>query len=324
VKSAFIVVTAATVIACVTGCAAARPYVAAPAPTVGIAADRPPSPATWPKYPHFAARRSCWAPPLDTDAILDRVAPSYAPPARAHPIAPAAVARRLLAGFGDRRFVRAITFSPAPRRYAHARPPAGALQAQIVLRGGKYVRDPSPERALTEAIAHYEGAIVGDALRDDFCDAGGAPLLMTSLAGGGGSRVNSASAIGQRFPNPSPTAFRKRVALIGRRFGFRVVSLRLLRPRQMAPLLIVRTNRPRKAFIGDVARIMELLDPATNAHGHATTFEAFFFAAEDAKGPFVSTDFETRGSSSHSESVAPGCPYPYGVNGFSPRLGRCS
>jgi hypothetical protein len=312
VRTAFVVVTATAVVACVTGCGAAHSRVAAPAPTVGIAADLPPSPATWPKYPNFSTR-SCWAPPLDTDAILDRAAPSYAPPARAHPIAPAVVARRLLARFGDRRFVRAIEFSPAPKRFAHARPPAGALQAQIVLREGKYVRHPSPERALTEAIAHYEGVIVNAALRDDLCDAGGAPLV---------SGVNPAFAIGQRFPNPSPTAFRKRVALIGRRFGFTVVSLRLLRPRQLAPLLIVRTNRPRKAFIADVVRIMELLDPGT-ASG-ATTFEGFFFAAEDAKGQFVSTDFETRGGSSHGESVAKGCPFPYAAHGLNERLGRCS
>ena len=37
-------------------------------------------------------------------------------------------------------------------------------------------------------------------------------------------------ALEQRFPNPTPAAFRHRVALVGRRFGFHVVSLRLLRP----------------------------------------------------------------------------------------------
>ena len=75
-------------------------------------------------------------------------------------------------------------------------------------------------------------------MRDDLCDAKGAPLVMWSASGsGGGGFAESYQALDQRFPNPSPATFRKRVRLLGRRFGFTVASLRLLRPRQIAPLL---------------------------------------------------------------------------------------
>src|SRR5262249_55543865 len=146
----------------------------------------------------------------------------------------------------------------------------------------------SPEQSLTAGIAQYEGDVVGGALRDDFCDAGGSPLVMWAAGNGGGGFAESFRAFDERFPNPPPAAFRERVALVGKPFGFTVVSLRLLRPRQIAPLLIVRTDRPRKAFVKDVGKIMELLNP-TNSYKHqvALTFEGFFFAAEDAKGPFT-------------------------------------
>ena len=113
-------------------------------------------------------------------------------------------------------------------------------------------------------------------------------------------------------PNPSPAAFRKRVALVGRRFGFTVASLRLLRPRQIAPLLIVATHRPRKAFMKDIPKIMELLNPHAFAdHTSAETFDGFFFAAKDAKGPFTWSLRMLRNDNTSGGWAASRCLWPY-------------
>src|SRR5207248_3803668 len=51
------------------------------------------------------------------------------------------------------------------------------------------------------------------------------------------------------------------VAHLERRYGFRVVEARILRPRQDAPLLVVQTSRLPKAFARDVRSIQLTLDP---------------------------------------------------------------
>jgi hypothetical protein len=309
---------AAALVAGVTGCAAAHSHVAAPTRGIAIAADLPPSPATWPTYPHFS-QRSCWGSrpnPAGPPALLMRYAPSYAPPPRAHPLSPRFVARRLLARFGDRRYVRSITFSPARAMvgirshiiHAGGRPPAGALRATVLMPAAGRRDKPghhSPADFLTNGIAEFESGIVGAALRDDLCDAGGPPLLPAGRWW----------ALDQRFPNPTPAAFRKRVALVGKSFGFAVASLRLLRPRQIAPLLIVKTTRPRKRFVKDIPRIMELLNPhAGSGNPTAITFEAFFFAAEDAHGPFTFSDYLARNEESSGEWAVTDDLLPYGHN----------
>jgi hypothetical protein len=156
------------------------------------------------------------------------------------------------------------------------------------------------------------------------CDAGGPPLIKWGVGNGVDSRAESVGALGQRFPNPSPNAFRKRVALVGRRFGFTVASLRLLRPRQLAPLLIVKTHRSRKAFVSDIGDIMELLDPVTDfPDGTAGTFEGFFFAAEDARGPFIFSERVMRHDAGGDGWVANPCLYAWG-DGTTGAGGPCS
>jgi len=332
VKRAFVLAMAIAALAAGTGCGASHVKAATDAaanPHASIPADRPPSPATWPAYPHFS-QHSCWARPFLKGEVpsVERNAPSYAPAPRAQPIPPREIARRFLARFGDRRYLRSITFSPAPpavgRRvhvlYAGGHPPADALQAHISVPAANeraQPRHPSHRRNLTFGIADWESQLVGGALRDDFCAAGGAPLISWSaLPAGGGGLAESGSALEQRFPNPSPAAFRKRVAIVGHRYGFRVVSLRLLRPEQIAPLLIVRTSRKRKEFVKDVPKIMDLLNPRSTAGKQsAETFEAFFFAAESAHGPFMWTQYVSRGEAEGGEWAANQCLYPYPVIG---------
>jgi hypothetical protein len=296
VKRTFLLGTTAAVVAGVTGCAAThphattpRPHVYKPAPTIGIAAALPPSSATWPTYPRFS-QHSCSGRPVEPGNRPgeQQYAPSYAPAPPAHPTPPSEIVRRFLARLGDRRYIHSITF-PA---YTNGRPLGDQLIAAVhAPRAHDATKSARlPPEFLTHGITGWEAALAFGALRDDFCAAGG-PSLVGATREGGGLTADDLFAVEQRFPNPSPSAFRRRVALVGKRFGFGVVSLRLLRPEQIAPLLIVKTNRDRAAFARDVPTITELLNPRSNAGPKgAETFEGFYFAVEDARGPFVSTE----------------------------------
>jgi len=161
-------------------------------------------------------------------------------------------------------------------------------------------------------LAEWEVALVMGALRDDFCDAGGRPLVGSSISGVVRGVSDAGEALNQRFPNPSPQAFRTRVAAVGKRYGFHAVSIRLLRPRQLAPIVVVRTDRDRKAFVQDVPTIMRLLDPRSSSKNRgAVTFEGFFFQAQDVKGPFVRVDNVYRGEVMGGQWSWNRCIYPY-------------
>ena len=276
-------------------------------PSVRVPAQPPPSPATWTRYPTFPVS-SCWTRPFPEGPPL-QTAPSEPVSPPRPPIAPAEVVRRLLARFGDRRYVGRIELAGPPpitlrhlRSYfAGVRPPADAVWAYIGVRGA----------ARTE-VAQWEAGLVAGGLRDDFCAAGGAPLVGWTIGGHGVSMSDRTQALEQRFPNPSPAAFRARVALVGRRFGFSVRELRLLRPRQLAPLLVVHTDRDRKPFARDVPAIMRLLDPISVARNNvAATFEGFYFEAVDARGSFVRIDHIYRGENEGGEWAWNRCFYPY-------------
>ena len=285
-----------------------------------IAPDLPPSPATWPSYPTFPAS-SCWTRPSPGggSGVL-RAAPSY----RSHVArqSPAQIVSHVLAMLGDRRYVhRAALGSPPPLTLEHlkgwysgARPPANALWAYIAA-PESVVALPvhaSANAARASELAQWETSLVEGALRDEFCAAGGRPLVGFYVSGTTEGVSDQGQALGQRFPNPSATSFRERVAAVGRRYGFRIESLQLLHPLQLAPLLIVKTTRPRKAFVGDVPAIMRLLDPIRNAGNNtAVTFEGFFFEVDDAAGPFVRVENVYRGETEGGEWSWNPCVYPY-------------
>ncbi len=237
-------------------------------------------------------------------------------------MAPAEIIRRLLERFGDRRYVRRIELGPPPPLtlqhlkgyYAGARPPADALWAYIAAPVANTELPPHPTTAQAGAqlTAGWEADLVAGALRDDFCAAGGRPLVGWSVSGTLRSVSDRGQALGQRFPNPTPRAFRRRVTAIGRRYGFRIVSLQLLRPQQIAPLLIVETNRDRKAFVHDVPAIMRLLDPIRSAGAQtAVTFEGFYLEARDSKGTFVRVENAYRGEVMGGQWSWNRCVYPY-------------
>ncbi len=288
-----------------------------PVPSTEVPADKPPSPESWPAYPAFSSH-SCWTPRSPGTGVL-RDAPTVAPKG-AERATPAQIVR-LLARLGDRRYIREVVMGKPPRivleharSYYGARPPADAVWAYIDAPVAAADRGEKPTAEQTGALmeAEWEVALVRGALRDDLCTAGGPPFGGSSVDDHTEGAPWSTFALEQRFPNPPAPAFRRRVDMVGRRYGFRVVSLRLLRPRQIAPLLVVETSRDRKAFAGDVPAIMSLLNPLTSAAGeNAFTFEGFLLEARDGDGPFVRVDNVNRGEASGGQWSWDRCVYPY-------------
>ncbi|HEY4347051.1 MAG TPA: hypothetical protein VGM80_05630 [Gaiellaceae bacterium] len=249
-----------------------------------------------------------------------RTVPSVAPAPGPHANA-TVVARQLLARFGDDRYVHRIVIGRVPPitrqhlgYFGRSEPPANAAWAFISAPlAAKFPAAHASVRArLAYNLASWEVGLVGGALRDSLCAARSRPLVGTTLSGRQGAAVfGSISPLGQRFANPTPAEFRARVDAVGRRYGFEVSSLRLLRPLQIAPVLIVRTDRPRKAFTADVAAIMGQLESGSTGSGDATAFEGFYFEAVDQRGPFVAVFNEHRGTSMGGQWAANPCDFPY-------------
>jgi hypothetical protein len=274
------------------GCAGAAQNNATAKP---IPPDYPPAASTWPAYPRVLPH-SCWARPsaFDNGGVM-QAAPSVFPTSKSE-TTPPEIAASLLARLGDRRFVRSIRIGQPPGRGPF---PKDALWAYIsVTAAARPPEGSSPSEAavLVWEQAQWELQLVTAGLIDDFCAAGGSPLVGWTYPGHGGEQRRATFALAQQFPNPSPSAFRSRLAAIGERYGFRVASLRLLRPRGIAPVMIVETDRSPKAFAQDVSAILALVNPVTPAaHSAAWTFEGFYFQARSSKGPFLVVAHIVRG-----------------------------
>jgi hypothetical protein len=298
---------------------------------VRVAAHRPAAPKTWPPYPRFS-EHACWARPSPGGATgVMRFAPSIVV---ARPLSEAEIVRGLLARFGDRRYLRRIELGPVPRLvlqhhgyFGDARPPADARWVWLQVRDvGEISRHPRPAAVIRNFVAGWERDLAIGGLRDDFCAAGGAPLVGWSVNGRVQMVSDSGDAFGQRFPNPTPVAFRTQLDRVARRYGFRVVSLRMLRPRQLAPLLVVQTRRDRTAFVHDLQAIVKLLNPtAPGKETSAATFEGFALVAEDARGrPFGAVEQVLRGEVQGGQWSANPCEYPYVHSEPFGRKPRCA
>jgi hypothetical protein len=254
-----------------------------------------------------------------------RSAPSIPTRRTARATSPDELVRRLLARFGDRSFIHGIEIgAPPPERERRTQPrrdlPKDALWAYISAPKALQAApaDPSPEEQRARDLAEWEVELIQGALRDDFCRAGGRPLVGWSVSGQFRGHSDGSYALNQRFPNPSPGEFRERVDLVGRRYGFRPESVRLLRPRELAPIVIVKTDRGRSKFVADVPSIMDLLDPRSSSKGHdALTFEGFFFEARDDDGPFVRVINAYRGVIMGGVWSWDRCFSPYPGSGFA-------
>jgi hypothetical protein len=279
-----------------------------------VRAAAPPSPATWNDYP-LVFPHSCWTRP--GNGVM-RFAPTVLAGPRERP---ARIAAQVLAGL-DRDAIRSIALDSVPHRaivhrkgyFANALPPGDALWADVVAPAAGYpLAHPTPAQVQRESRAEWEVGLATGALRDRLCTARGRPLAGWDLDGHLQGISDGGQALAQRFPNPAPDRFRALVARAARRYGFRVVSLRLLRPLQLAPDLVVRTDRDRSAFVRDLPALVSLLDPRTSAHAQtAMTFEGFRLVAEDVRGrPFASVESAYRGQAMGGQWSANPCVYPY-------------
>ena len=101
-------------------------------------------------------------------------------------------------------------------------------------------------------------------------------------------RRRAREAPAERFENLSQSALRARLRELADRHEFEVVSVRFLRPRQLAPKIAVRTER-----YADFARAMREIFPRLDPHSgtlddEGWSYEGFFLEARDERDvPFL-------------------------------------
>ncbi len=104
----------------------------------------------------------------------------------------------------------------------------------------------------------------------------------------------------QRFANLRASEFRRRLDAAAARYDLTVKSVRLLHPRQVAPLVIVQTHHD-LALARAIPAIEKSLDPHTGHNDQrGWAFEAFLFEAQDERGvPFVVIENAFRGGNGY-------------------------
>ena len=169
----------------------------------------------------------------------------------------------MLARFGDRTLIRGVRIGPASPTNQAVQAEKGSAERWV----WAYIDAPLSSSASApddpallgkRVLSEWEVDLFFGALRDDFCQAGGRPLVGYSVAGREAGIATNEYALNQRFPNPSRSEFRARVASVAKQYGFQPVAIRFLRPRELAPIVVVRTTRDRKEFIADVQEIVAL------------------------------------------------------------------
>jgi len=123
---------------------------------------------------------------------------------------------------------------------------------------------PSPRRVVAEARAEW------------------LQVLRASARDGDSART---------FPSPSRRVLLQRLKTAARLHDFRIVRVRMLRPLQRAPAIVIRSDRE-LAIARATAKIIDIFDPrhptSKNPSGYA--YEGYFFVAETSKGvPYLAT-----------------------------------
>jgi hypothetical protein len=92
----------------------------------------------------------------------------------------------------------------------------------------------------------------------------------------------------ERFANLAPETLKERLTEAAQDQGFQIVGVNLLRPRQLAPEIAVRTTHYR-ALARALPRILRSLDPhGGQSDTRGWSYEGFFFEAQDERGvPFL-------------------------------------
>jgi hypothetical protein len=111
---------------------------------------------------------------------------------------------------------------------------------------------------------------------------------------------------------PARSDFRSKLRELAGRYGFHVVSAKVLRPRQDAPMVVVRTtNYPDLAqATGGVLRELNPKDRGSDADGWH--YEGFYWEARDERGvPFLVASTLTRGQVEGQQWARSEALYPY-------------
>jgi hypothetical protein len=193
----------------------------------------------------------------------------------------AVILHQVVAGFGDRSLIR-----------AHVRGD----------RDLTYLRFTSPPHANRFRL-QWEQTLVAGAFRDRLHAVGAPRLWSWTGVDGRHDATTTEYRYGMHFASPPEPVFRRRLAAAAKRWHFRVLDARYLRPLQGAPMIVVQTTRPPR------------LSRATEAvrrflHWHA--YEGFYFEVEDAHNArafVVSSAF--RGTNQGSEWARSESLYPF-------------
>jgi hypothetical protein len=93
------------------------------------------------------------------------------------------------------------------------------------------------------------------------------------------------------FPSPSRAVLLRRLLKAQQRYGFGIVSVRMLRPLQLAPVIVIRSDR-KPEIARAIPAIVKLFDPVRTTQTNPTGFayEAYFLEAQTRKGvPYLVT-----------------------------------
>jgi hypothetical protein len=93
------------------------------------------------------------------------------------------------------------------------------------------------------------------------------------------------------FPSPPRAVLMQRLYRAQQRYGFRIVSVKMLHPLQRAPVIVIRSD-DKRAIARSTPAIVESFDPhhptPRNPSGYA--YEGYFFVAQDTHGvPYLAT-----------------------------------
>ena len=94
-----------------------------------------------------------------------------------------------------------------------------------------------------------------------------------------------------RFPSPSRAVLMHRLRRAQARYGFQIVSVRMLRPLQLAPVIVIQSER-KQSTARATAVIIDLFDPrrVTKANPSGFAYEGYFLEARDKHGvPYLAT-----------------------------------
>jgi hypothetical protein len=164
-----------------------------------------------------------------------------------------AIFQQMLGGFGDRSLVHARVTGDGDLTYLRFTSPPHADRFRL----------------------QWEQTIVAGAFRDRLY-AAHAPLLWNWRGIDGIHAARGGAPYLEHFTSPPERVFRARLDVAARRWHFRVIDARYLRPLQGAPMVVVRTRHP-AALAHAAFKLERFLDPY---RGGKWAYEGFYFEAE--------------------------------------------